>query len=137
MLHVAVVEHSIRFYRLLGFQLIDVEGESGCPLGWARMSTADGSAIMLLRAEEEIAVGPELQRIMLVLYTPELHVLRAQLVAAGEMPTEIERPPWMPSGHILVRDPDGYAVGINRWTDSEHAAWLEQLAEKRSAGIIP
>mgnify|MGYP003694259387 CR=1 FL=1 len=73
------------------------------------MSTADGSAIVLLRAEEEFAVGPELQRIMLVLYTPELHVLRAQLVAAGEMPTEIERPPWMPSGHILVRDPDGYA----------------------------
>ena len=28
-------------------------------------------------------------------------------------------------------------VGINQWSDSEHAAWLEQLAEKRSAGIIP
>ena len=38
MLHVAVVEHSIRFYRLLGFQLIDVEARAdalsagrGCP----------------------------------------------------------------------------------------------------------
>jgi catechol 2,3-dioxygenase-like lactoylglutathione lyase family enzyme len=137
MLHVAEVERSIRFYRLLGFQLIDVEGESGCPLGWARMSTADGSAIMFLRAEEGIAVRPELQGIILVLYTPELPMLRGQLVAAGEMPTDIERPPWMPSGHILVRDPDGYAVGINQWGDREHAAWLEQLANKRTAGIIP
>jgi|SRR5262245_43061239 len=136
MLHVAEVERSIRFYRLLGFLLIDVEGENGCPLGWARLSTADGSAIMLLRAEEEHAVKPEQQGIMLVLYTAELPALREQLVAAGERPTEIERPPWMPSGHILVRDPDGYAVGINQWGEREHEAWLEQLERKRAAGRL-
>ncbi len=136
MLHVAEVERSIRFYRRIGFDLVDVEGDDGC-LGWARMSTPDGSAIMLLRAEEEHAVKPELQGIMLALYTSQLLALREQLVAAGEKPTEIERPPWMPSGHIMVRDPDGYAVGINQWGDAEHDAWLAQLEKKRKVGIIP
>src|SRR5437762_3245742 len=83
-------------------------------LGWARMATADGSAIMFLRGEEEHPVKPELQGVMLVLYTSELPAVREQLVAAAEKPTEIERPPWMPSGHIMLRDPDGYTVGVNQ-----------------------
>lgn len=137
MLHVAEVERSIRFYRLLGFELVDVEGGDGRPLAWARMSTADGSAIMLLLGEEGHAVKPELQGIMLVLYSAELPALRDQLVEAGERPTGIERPPWMPSGHMMLRDPDGYSVGINQWGDAEHQAWLEQLEKKRAAGLIP
>jgi catechol 2,3-dioxygenase-like lactoylglutathione lyase family enzyme len=137
MLHVAQVERSIRFYRLLGFELVDIEGEKGCPPGWARMSTADGSAIMFLLGEDEHAVKPEEQGIMLVLYTPELPALREQLVAAGERPTTIERPPWMPSGHMMIRDPDGYAVGVNQWGDGEHRAWLEEIARKRAGGIVP
>lgn len=136
-LHVAEVERSIRFYRLLGFELVDVEGDDGGPLGWARMATADGSAIMFLRGEAEHAPKPELQGIMLVLYTPELPALREALVAAGEKPTAIERPPWMPSGHIMLRDPDGYTVGINQWGDAEHEAWLAQLEKKREGGRIP
>ena len=137
MLHVAEVERSIRFYRLLGFELVDVEGQQGGPLGWARMATADGSAIMFLRGEESHPVRPELQGIMLVLYTAELTALRERLVAAGEKPTEIERPPWMPSGHMMLRDPDGYSIGINQWGDAEHGAWLKRLGTKRAAGIIP
>jgi hypothetical protein len=137
MLHVAEVERSIRFYERIGFDLVDIEGDAGCPAGWARLSTADGSAIMLLRGEDGHAVKPELQGIMLVLYTPHLSELRGQLVSAGEKPTEIERPEWMPSGHILLRDPDGYAVGINQWGDTEHDAWLEGLERKRAAGLIP
>src|SRR5262252_1161682 len=137
MLHVADVGRSIRFYRLLGFELVDVEGEAGRPPGWARMSTADGSAIMLLLGEQGHAVKPEVQGIMLVLYSAELPVLREQLVAAGERPTGIDRPPWMPSGTIMVRDPDGYAVSVNQWGDEEQQAWLKQLEKKRAAGVIP
>jgi catechol 2,3-dioxygenase-like lactoylglutathione lyase family enzyme len=137
MLHVAEVERSIRFYRRIGFELVDIGGEDGGPIGWARMATADGSAIMFLRGEAEHPVKPELQGIMLVLYTPELAALREQLVAAGERPTEIDCPPWMPSGHIMMRDPDGYAVGINQWGDAEHETWLKQLEAKRAAGRIP
>jgi catechol 2,3-dioxygenase-like lactoylglutathione lyase family enzyme len=137
LLHVAEVERSIRFYRLLGFELVDVEGEPGRPLAWARMSTADGSAIMFISGEAGHAVKPEEQGILLALYTPELATLRAQLLAAGEKPTEIERPPWMPSGHLMLQDPDGYGVGVNQWGDAEHEAWLAELAKKRAAGIVP
>jgi len=137
MLHVADVERSIRFYRLLGFELVDVQGEDGRPPAWARLSTADGSAIMLLEGEEGHRVKPELQGIVLVLYTAGIGALRDQLVAAGERPTEIERPPWMPSGHIMLRDPDGYSIGVNQWGDAEHQTWLEQLEKKRAAGLIP
>ncbi len=100
------------------------------------MVTADGSAIMFLRGEAEHPVKPELQGIMLVLYTAGLPALREQLVAAGERPTEIERPPWMPSGHIMLRDPDGYSIGVNQWGDAEHEAWLRQVERKRAAGLI-
>jgi len=53
MLDVADVDQSISFYQLLGFKLVDTEGADGCPLGWARMHTEDGSAIMFLRGEPE------------------------------------------------------------------------------------
>ena len=137
MLHVGEVERSIRFYRMLGFELVDVEGEEGRPLAWARMSTADGSAIMLLGGEAEHPVKPELQGILLVLYTAELSALREQLVAAGESPSAIERPAWMPSGHFMLRDPDGYTIGVNQWGDAEHDAWIKGLDAKRAAGRIP
>jgi len=137
MLQVAEVERSIRFYRLLGFELIDLEGEAGCPLVWARMSTADGSAVMFLRGEEGHPVDPEHQGILLVLYTAELPALREQLLEAGEKPSAIERPPWMPSGHILLHDPDGYSIGLNQWGDAEHEAWQKDLERKRSEGRIP
>jgi len=100
MLHVADVERSIRFYRLLGFELVR-------------------------------------QGILLILYTADLGALREQLAAAGEKPSLIEHPPWMPSGTIFLRDPDGYGIGINQWGDAEHDAWLKQLEAKRAAGRIP
>ena len=137
MLHVAEVERSIRFYGRIGFQLVDVEGGDGQPAGWARMETPDGSAIMFLRGEADHPVRPEMQGIMLVLYTSELFALRQQLVEAGEKPTEIEHPPWMPSGHIMVKDPDGYSVGVNQWGDAEHEAWQALLGKKRAAGLVP
>ena len=137
MLHVADVEQSIRFYQLLGFKLVDTEGADGYPLGWARMHTEDGSAIMFLLGEPEHRVKPEEQGIMLVLYTQGLAELREHLIAAGEKPKPIEHPPWMPSGTFMLRDPDGYGVGINQWGDAEHSAWLEKLKQKRAAGILP
>ena len=137
MLHVADVERSIRFYTHVGFELVDVEGEPGGPMSWARMATADGSAIMFLRAEDGHRVEPEKQGVMLVLYSAQLAELRAQLLAAGAKPSDIERPTWMPSGTIGMRDPDGYFVGINQWGDAEHDAWLRLLEQKRAAGILP
>lgn len=134
MLHVKSVRASIEFYQLVGFKLIDVEG---CDQpGWARLHCDDGSAIMLLLAEEPENIDPEKQAIMLVLYTADLPAFRGHMIASGVTMPEIEHPPWMPSGHVLFRDPDGYRVAVNHWSDTEHQAWLKQLEEKRAAGTL-
>ena len=135
MLHVRSVEASIAFYKLLGFSLIDVEGHD--PLAWARMHTEDGSAVMFLQAEEPENIDPEKQAIMLVLYTDDLPAFRAQMEANGVKMPAIEHPPWMPSGHILFRDPDGYRLAVNHWSDQEHQKWLQQIEEKRATGMLP
>lgn len=135
LLHVTEVECSIRFYERFGFQVIDTEGATG-RLGWARMHTEDGSAIMLLRAEPEVQIHPEAQGIMLVLYTPELVALREQLIAAGERPGDIEHPEWMPSGTMMLRDPNGYGVSVHHWGDLEHRAWLDRLEKNRAARAV-
>lgn len=133
MYHVADVARSIRFYQLLGFDLVDLEGDPTCP-GWARLQ-CEGGAIMFLEAEVE--VDPSVQGVFLAMYTPDLPALRERLIANGVTAPPITRPPYMPSGQITLRDPDGYLVGINHWSDTEHAAWLKELEEKRNAGVLP
>jgi catechol-2,3-dioxygenase len=139
MLHVASVEASIKFYELIGFKLIDVDGCG--PLSWARLHCDDGSAIMLLRAEHDDRVGqviePEKQGIMLILYTEDLPKLREYLLANNVKAPDIAYPDFMPSGSLYLRDPDGYFVSINHWSDKEHQAWLKQREEKRAAGRLP
>lgn len=135
MLHVRSVRASIDFYKRVGFKLIDVEG---CDKpGWARLHCDDGSAIMLLLAEEPETIEPEKQAIMLVLYTADLPAFREHMIGSGVAMPRIEYPSWMPSGHVLFRDPDGYRVAVNHWSDKEHQAWLKQLEEKRAAGRLP
>ncbi len=133
MLHVADVARSIRFYQLLGFELIDTEGAPECP-GWARMH-CEGGAVMFLLAEER--VDPSAQGVLLAMYTPDLPALREHLVGNGVQAPAITYPAYMPSGQITLRDPDGYVIGINHWRDAEHAAWLKSLEEKKKSGVLP
>ena len=56
MFWVADIDRSIRFYELLGFEVIDTDRCE--PLGWARIH-CEGGAVMFLRAEEP--VDPEAQ----------------------------------------------------------------------------
>jgi hypothetical protein len=84
---------------------------------------------MFLRAEEP--VDPEAQAVMLVMYTPDLPALRDQLAAAGLDPAPIGYPPYMPSGELCLRDPDGYGVFVNHWGEAENAAWLERIRRGR------
>jgi len=135
MLHVADVARSIRFYALLGFELIDVEGAPDCP-GWARMQ-CEGGAIMFLLAESEHPVDPTKQGILLAMYTPDLPALCGHLAANDVPPPPITYPDYMPSGQITLRDPDGYVVGINHWGKKEHDAWEHGLTAKRAAGRLP
>lgn len=124
LLHVADIARSLRFYELLGFELIDTEGE---PLNWARMH-CEGGAMMFVRAEEPL--NPAAQSVLFYMYTPDLAALREQLLAAGVRVPPISRPPYMPSGEICLRDPDGYCVLVGHWGQAEHEAWLQRIGAK-------
>lgn len=132
MLHVADVAASIRFYESLGFELIDTEGGRG-HISWARLH-AEGSAIMLFEAEEPIPPGRT--SVMLYAYTGDLPALRRRLLDAGVQASAVNHPPYMPSGEITVKDPDGNPVFIAHWGDAEHSAWLEKVEDKKRSGTL-
>lgn len=119
--HVAEIERSIEFYQLLGFDTVDTDRCE--PLGWARLH-CEGGAIMLLRAEEPVDAAQ--QGVALYMYTPGLVDLQSHLQANDVATPEIRHPEYMPSGEILLHDPDGYAVFIAHWGEAEHSAWLER-----------
>ena len=129
MLHVADVERSLRFYALLGFEVIDVDrDEAG--VGWARMH-CEGGALMFLEAED--TVRREHHTVLFAMYTPDLPAFRAHLLAHGLAPGPIGHPPYMPSGEMRVDDPDGYVILVNHWGDTEHAAWLARIGRRGTA----
>lgn len=130
LLHVRDVAASIRFYEKLGFDFIDAEGENGS-IGWARVH-CEGGALMFLRAEPGHEMKPAEQGILLILYTEDLPSLRAHLLTQGIECPEIEFPDFMPSGALTLRDPDGYCVGINHWSQKEHDQWLLQIPTRQA-----
>ncbi|MGK2855631.1 MAG: VOC family protein [Thermoanaerobaculia bacterium] len=119
LLQVADVARSLRFYRTLGFEIVDVEGDGDSP-GWARVH-CEGGAIMFLLAEEP--VDPAKQSVLFALYTPDLPALRARLLADGLAPSPIRHPDYMPSGELQINDPDGYVILINQWSTAEDEPW--------------
>jgi catechol 2,3-dioxygenase-like lactoylglutathione lyase family enzyme len=131
-LHAADISRSMQFYRLLGFETVDTDGEDG-NLGWARMH-CEGGALMFLAAEEP--AGPAHPSVMLYLYTPDLPALREHLLANGVEVPPIGKPPYMPSGEICLRDPDGNTVLVGHWGEKEHQEWLERISEKKQAGRL-
>ena len=76
MLHVSDIRRSIHFYRLLGLELMDYEGDPACP-GWARMH-GEGGDLMFLLAETPMKVVKS--PFFLYLYTDELAALREHLL---------------------------------------------------------
>ncbi len=125
MLHAAEIEQSIRFYELLGFSTMMTDGCN--PIGWARLH-CEGGALMFLRAEHTI--DPSCQGVMLYMYTPDLAGLREQLLAENIAVPPIKHPHYMPSGEVLMPDPDGYLVGICHWGKAEQEGWEKPLEEK-------
>lgn len=132
MLHVADVARSISFYELLGFELIDTEGDPA-GLGWARLH-CEGGAIMLFLAEEPL--DDRVKAIPAYLYTPDLAGLREHLLAHAVKVSQINHPPYMQSGEVRVEDPDGYVMFIGHWGDTEHSAWLARIEDKKRAGTL-
>lgn len=127
LLHVAEIERSIGFYELLGFSTVDTDRCS--PLGWARLH-GEGGALMFLRVEGDEKPDSAAQGVLFYLYTPDLAGLREQLLAAGVKVPAIKHPAYMPSGEIMLRDPDGYVIFVGHWGKAEHEAWEKRIGAK-------
>lgn len=128
LLHVADVERSLAWWRRLGFETVDVMEEGGV-LGWAR-AHCEGGALMFLRVEGDAPASPPRDRVLFYLYTPDLEALRARLQDEGVDAGPITRPPYMPSGEICVRDPDGYVVLVGHWGPEEGERWERERRQR-------
>jgi len=115
MIHVADVERSAGFYRLLGFEI----GHRVPPAGqmhWAWLyapKAADwkrGPNLMLTRGENAIDAGA--QEVLFYLYAEDLKSLRTTLLAKGVNPGEITYPDYLPNGEFRLQDPDGYTLMV-------------------------
>ena len=115
MMHVADVERSAAFYRLLGFEIGNRHPSTG-PMGWAWLYSTrasnwkTGPNLMLTCAESTIDAGA--QQILFYLYAKDLKALRNDLLAHGIVASEISYPAYLPDGEFQVHDPDGYTLMI-------------------------
>ena len=113
--HVADVERSAAFYRLLGFEVNDTFEADGT-LQWAWLES-EKAALMLARAEAPIE--PRQQAVLFYLYARDLAGLRDHLVAQGVTPGPgeiIDGSPG-PRQEMRVTDPDGYYLMIAQIDD--------------------
>jgi catechol 2,3-dioxygenase-like lactoylglutathione lyase family enzyme len=119
MIHVADVERSAQFYRLLGFDIGNSMPAEG-PMGWAWLyapAAPDwkrGPNLMLTRTSRPL--DPAAQDVLFYLYATDLGTLRGQLLAAGINAGPITYPEYLPKGEFRVQDPDGYTLMIAQST---------------------
>ena len=108
--HVADVERSLDFYRLLGFEVISRWPYEGGP-GAAFIES--GTAKMLL-APATAPIDPAAQAALFYMYVADVAALRRKLTAVGITVTDVTYPEYMPKGEIGVVDPDGYCVLVGQ-----------------------
>lgn len=106
--HVADVERSVAFYRLLGLELRERYEHEG-RLVWASMAHAS-AALML--AQGEGPIDPSGQGVLFYLYASDLDDLRDHLVARGLSAGEIVDGSPGPKREMRVTDPDGYCLMV-------------------------
>lgn len=115
MIHVADVERSVEFYRLLGFEVGNKVPPTG-RLHWAWLYTPKvaewrhGPNLMLARSAHAIKV--EAQEVLFYLYAADLPLLRHDLIAMGLKVGETRYPDYLPRGEFQMQDPDGYCLMI-------------------------
>src|SRR5262245_9158470 len=115
MVHVADVERSAAFYRLLGFEVGNKVPPAG-PMHWAWLyspQSADwkrGPNLMLTRSP--CPIDAQSQQVLFYLYATDLIALRQQLLATGLPAGEICYPDYLPQGEFRLLDPDGYTLMI-------------------------
>ena len=111
MAHVADVQRSVDFYRMLGMELRgSLKGSTG-GLQWAHVA-CEGAELMFARASEPVVASQ--QAVLFYLYTPNLIALRDHLLTSGVRVSAITYPEYMPKGEVCVEDPDGYCLLIGQ-----------------------
>ncbi len=115
MIHVADMDRSVAFYRLLGFDVGNSVPREG-PMHWAWLYAPNapdwkrGPNLMLSRTGRPI--DESAQDVLFYLYAADLVGLRDQLLAAGVKASAIAYPDYLPKGEFRVQDPDGYTLMI-------------------------
>lgn len=115
MIHVADIERSVAFYRLLGFEIGNYVPRVG-PMHWVWLyapAVADwkrGPNLMLTRSE--CAVDGAASEVLFYMYAADLAALRDTLLSNGVAASEITHPDYLPQGEFRVSDPDGYTLMI-------------------------
>ena len=111
MAHVADVQRSADFYRLLGMEVRGSLRDSSGGLRWMHVACEDAH-LMLARASGPIEAGD--QAVLFYLYSPNLIELRKQLLASGVEVSDITYPQYMPKGEVRLEDLDGYVLLIGQ-----------------------
>lgn len=115
MIHVADVERSAAFYRLLRFEIGNYMPRTGEKY-WAWLYSVNaedwkrGPNLMLTR--DARAADADAQDVLFYLYASDLESVRAALLANGIPAGEICFPEYLPDGEFRVADPDGYTLMI-------------------------
>ena len=111
MSHVADVQRSVDFYKLLGMEM---RGSLRAPSGelqWVHLR-CEQADVMLTRASEPVVA--EQQAVLFYLYADQLLTLRERLIANHANVSDVTYPGYMPKGEIRVEDPDGYVLLIGQ-----------------------
>jgi hypothetical protein len=111
MAHVADVQRSVDFYKLLGMELRSSLKTPQGGLQWAHVA-CQGAELMFARASEPVVASQ--QAVLFYLYAPDLIGLREYLLASGVRVSAITYPDYMPKGEVRVEDPDGYCLLIGQ-----------------------
>jgi len=122
MVHVANVERSVEFYKLLGFEVGNyVPRAENCPMAWAWLYQPNASnwktGANLMVALSDCAIDAKAESILFYLYANDMVAVRNQLIAAGVKVGEIGYPEYLPKGEFMTHDPDGYVHMIAQSID--------------------
>ena len=116
MVHVAEVERSIEFYRLLGLEVGNSVPKEA-PKHWAWLYCPEvenwrkGANLMLTR-DAPGAQNPAAQDVLFYLYASDLVALRKSLLEKNVKVSEITYPEYLPKGEFRMEDPDGYTLMV-------------------------
>lgn len=108
--HVADVNKSAEFYRLLGFEIRNKVHNEGGQLQWAWLQNG-GADLMLARSARPM--NPDAQDVLFYLYAPDVAAYREQLATKGLKVGPMKFPFYSPRGEFRVDDPDGYALFVS------------------------